>query len=79
LTFWTTGSFAPGGALPGFSDSTWRAWIGECGTGSTGSVLTAGEVPWNRPLITCGPAVLVAATAVPAGAAVAALLARAIP
>src|SRR5258705_10005744 len=62
LVFWTTGSFAPGGALPGFSDSIWLALSGACSTGSTGSVLTAGEVPWNCPLITCGPAVLGDAT-----------------
>src|SRR4051812_50228186 len=78
LAFWTTGSFAPGGALPGFSDSIWRAWIGECGTGSTGNELTSGDVPWNWPLITCGPAGLVASTAVP-GAGAPVLLGRAVP
>ena len=30
---------------------------GACSIGSAGSVLTGGEVPWNCPLITCGPAV----------------------
>ena len=78
LVFWTTGSLAPGGALPGFSDSIWRVWSGECGTGSTGSELTAGEVPWNSPLITCGPAVAAATAAVPVTEAPL-LLARAIP
>jgi len=79
FAFWTTGSFAPGGALPGLSDSICRVWIGDCGTGSTGSELTAGEVPWNFPLITCGPAVLLEANAVPPPAELPALLARAIP
>jgi hypothetical protein len=65
--------------LPGFRDSIGRAWIGECGTGSTGSELTSGEVPWNWPLITCGPAVPVEATAEPAVTEAPVLLARAIP
>jgi hypothetical protein len=65
--------------LPGLSDSICRVWIGECGTGSTGSELTAGEVPWNCPSITCGPVVLVEANAVPPTVEAPALLARAIP
>ena len=79
LVFWTTGSFAPGGAAPGLSDSIWLALSGECGTGSTGRALTAGEVPWNCPLITCGPAVAADATDSWRAVEFPVLLARAIP
>jgi len=77
----TTGSFVPGGDEAGLSDSISRLWIGPCRTGSTGSELTSGEVPWKSPWITCGPAVAVlAAVAAPARPVVPPeLLARAIP
>ena len=79
LAFWTTGSFAPGTALPGLSDSIWLVLSGACTTGRTGSVLTAGDVPWNWPLITCGPAVALEANEVPPTVVAPALLARAMP
>ena len=55
LAFCTTGSFAPGGAGPALSDSIGRLLSGDCGTGSTGSELTAGDVPSSVPLTMCGP------------------------
>jgi hypothetical protein len=44
--FWTTGSFVPGAAPPGRSDSLSRVCSGPGSTGSTGSELTSGETPW---------------------------------
>ena len=78
LAFWTTGSFAPGTVPLGLSASIPSVWSGDCGTGSTGSESTSGEVPWNVPSITCGPAVAAVATAEPP-LTTPALLARAIP
>src|SRR5438105_15945172 len=74
-----TGSFAPGTVPLGLSASIPSEWIGACGTGSTGSEATSGEVPWNLPSITCGPAVAVEASDVPVTDDEPTLLARAIP
>src|SRR5215211_6952640 len=57
FVFCTTGSFVPAGGDDGRKDSISRACSGPCGTGSTGSERTAGEVPWKSPSITCGPGV----------------------
>jgi hypothetical protein len=42
----TTGSFVPGAAPPGRSDSLSRVCSRPGSTGSTGSELTSGETPW---------------------------------
>src|SRR4051812_1190340 len=80
LVFWITGSFAPGTVPLGLSASIPSVCSGACGTGSTGSEATSGEVPWNVPSITCGPAVAVEASDVPlTDDEEPTLLARAIP